>query len=122
MPYHADLRCSYSTTKININWFYEAMDEYREDIEYIASKRITGTKEECEEFSKNEFEKYIEYLLNYYISAKVFNFKPIWKIGTGGCIDTSDNIWEFIHNMLDCYDHYDKEVIIKSREDTEDTD
>ena len=116
MPYSADLRSSYAKTKININWFYDAMEDYNEDIQYVASTRITGTEEECKEYSKKQFEQYIEDMLNYYISAKIFNFVPVWKVNLKH-IEVFGNVWEFIHNNLDCYKYYDTEVVIKHSED-----
>ena len=101
MPYHADLRCSYFSIKLNMSWFYESISERNEEIEF-------GNQD-----IQDKFEYHIEKAFNDWTVYKVFNH----KIGDRD-YDSYDNVWSFLYDIANEYS-VDKNILFVSTEEEE---
>lgn len=100
MPYSADLRCSYAKTTMNVDWFYEVVSENNKEIEYLAPETMKGmSDEDKQDCCRQVFEKYIEEMLNVWITYKVFNHEMQCDVKPSYC----EHVWDF---LMECAANY----------------
>ncbi len=115
MPYHADLRCSFVDVRLNINWFYQLMDDLELVIDYLPSPNATGDEETRCDWSKTRFERHIEQSVDKWIEDCVFSPRREENIKACGC----DNVWDYMRECAEDYaNDHPTEVTITAR-DTE---
>jgi hypothetical protein len=114
MPYNADLRCSYCDAKLNMSWFYEAMNECHMDFDFLPRNGMTPTTEEIRlgsiQLTINLFEAYIESKFNKYLVYKVF-YHGEEKLSM------YDSVWEYLRDKALTYSKKHPQVVITFGDD-----
>ena len=118
MAYFADLRCSYCITRLNINWFYEAMREYNMYFDFKPTNSrcisIHDIEEHGIQITINIFEGHINSAFNDWTVYKVFSHqKGTYKY------ENYENVWEFLREVAEDYsrNHPEVEITYKSDDD-----
>jgi hypothetical protein len=93
MPFSNDLRAGYCDLKLNISWFWEAMSEYDEDIDFD----FDDASDDTVKFRINYFESQIESYAKKWVVYKAFNHKQNndYEID----METHENIWDFLRDV-----------------------
>lgn len=105
MPYNADLRCSYFSLELNMSWFYEAISEMGEEIDF---------EESDSQNTVSAFERHIEEAFKDWTVYKVFGHqKGKHKY------DLYENVWEFLRDVAIDYTKTHPQVVFVDKEESE---
>jgi hypothetical protein len=93
MPFSADIRVGYCNLKLNISWFWEALQEYVEDIDFD----FGDASDDTVKFRTNYFENVIEQYAEKWVVYKAFNCKQSndYEID----MEIHENIWDFLYDV-----------------------
>jgi hypothetical protein len=114
MPYNADLRCGYFKMQFNMGWFYEAMSEMEEEIDFEPTPaegyeiNDENMKKALTELTIKRFEEHIEECLHKYITHKTF----ILDKDRNKDIEGYDSVWEYLRDCAMDYSNNHPEVKI----------
>jgi len=113
MPFSSDIRVGYCNLTLNISWFWEALSEYDEDIDFD----FDNASDDTVKFRTNYFESVIEQYAEKWVVYKAFN----WKQSNDYEIDMEmhENIWDFLRDVAVefCKQHPTKAKFVDHNED-----
>jgi len=115
MPYNADLRCSYFSLELNMSWFYEALSEMGEEIDFKPTYCFRSDDEKSAiQNTVNAFERHIEGAFKDWTVYKVFGHqKGVHKY------ELYENVWEFLRDVAIDYTRDFKTVVFVNKEEEE---